>query len=331
MTPNAYVLIHFGSNPVYLELELYFLIMLKKYTTYDIVYMYSSVDTPKEYVRAVRMLGGIHTRPFNDRGVTYEISYPSAYPSFNTLRTCDFIFAYKLTQYTKICIIESDMVILQNIDDIFTMNSPAIVVYDRQRPMWANTNYKITGTGTGKNSLNNCREGSGVNGGILIIEPSRAVFEKYISAIPAIVAAECKYPNEALFKYVNDVYYNLPVKYNTSHYHLKRLIGPGTGHTKAPLRLKDVAVVHFNETPYKHLDIIKTPIDENGIDWLSDILRPGGHHPKRHSIEYYYKEVYLPNVDRVSELLRGVRRTPRKRCPNGTRKNRKTGKCDPRP
>lgn len=348
MTPNAYVLIHFGSNPAYLELELYFFIMLKKHTTYDIVYMYSSADTPKEFVRAVRALGGIHTRPFNDRKITFDIPYKSAYTNFNTLRTCDFIFAYKLTEYKKICIIESDMVILRNIDDIFTMRAPAIVVYDRQHPMWANTNYRINAPAAAEKVLKDCRDSSGVNGGVLVIEPSRAVFAQYVAAIPAIVAAQCKYPNEALFKYVcwagdGGHMYNLPVKYNTSHYHLKRLVGPGVKKASgaaaaaaaaaAPLRLEDVAVVHFNETQYKHLDIIKSPVDSDGVNWLSAILRPEEHHPKRLSIEYYYREIYLPNEARVGELmLRGAMgakpRTPRKRCPNGTRKNRKTGLCE---
>jgi hypothetical protein len=331
---NAYAIIHFGDNPKYLELELFFIIMLKTYTTYDIVYMYSSADTPKAFVSAVRALGGIRTRAFNDSGVTFAVSFPSVYTNFNMLRTCDFIFAYLLTQYKKVCIIESDMVVLRNIDDIFTMKTPAIVVYDRQHPGWANTHYHVS-AGTSANVLKDCGEGSGMNGGMIVIEPSRAMFAKYVAALPAIVAAKCKYPNESLFKYVNGStdtpMYNLPVKYNTSHYHLKRLVGPGAA--KAPLRLSDVAVVHFNETPYKHLDIIKSPVGDDGTDWLAAILRPEGHHPKRLAIEYYYRSVYLPNVELVERLMRGAkgspqgRRTPRKRCSNGTRKNRKTGEC----
>ena len=36
----AYVLVHFGSNPKYLELELYFIKMLQLNTIYDILYLY---------------------------------------------------------------------------------------------------------------------------------------------------------------------------------------------------------------------------------------------------------------------------------------------------
>ena len=47
----AYVLVHFGSNPKYLELELYFIKMLQLNTNYDIVYMYSCHDTPQEFIK----------------------------------------------------------------------------------------------------------------------------------------------------------------------------------------------------------------------------------------------------------------------------------------
>ena len=51
------------------------------------------------------------------------------FPSFNLLRVCDFIFAYKLIEYEKICIVESDLVIMNNIDSIFNLNSPSIRFY----------------------------------------------------------------------------------------------------------------------------------------------------------------------------------------------------------
>ena len=50
---NAFAIIHFGKNPVYLELELYFFKMLRQYTNNDILYLYSLNDTPKSFVDAV--------------------------------------------------------------------------------------------------------------------------------------------------------------------------------------------------------------------------------------------------------------------------------------
>ena len=37
----AFAIIHFGSNPVYLELEMYFFKMLRQNTSNDIIYLYS--------------------------------------------------------------------------------------------------------------------------------------------------------------------------------------------------------------------------------------------------------------------------------------------------
>jgi hypothetical protein len=95
MSKNAYATIHFGSNPVYLELELYFFIMLRKYTTNDILYLYSVTDTPKYFVDAVRPFV-TDVVPYDDTGITYNVKFESGYTNFNTLRTCNFIFAYNL-------------------------------------------------------------------------------------------------------------------------------------------------------------------------------------------------------------------------------------------
>ena len=42
----AFSLIHFGDKLKYLELEIYLVIMLRKHTKYDIIYLYSINDTP---------------------------------------------------------------------------------------------------------------------------------------------------------------------------------------------------------------------------------------------------------------------------------------------
>ena len=118
MTKNAFAIVHFGSNPVYLELELYFFIMLRKYTKNDILYLYSVNDTPPSFVEAVRPLVD-EVIPYDDKGITFDVNFESGYSSFNTLRTCNFIFAYTLEKYEKVCIIESDMVIMGNMDSVF--------------------------------------------------------------------------------------------------------------------------------------------------------------------------------------------------------------------
>ena len=124
----AYVLIHFGSNIKYSELELYFIFMLKSFTKYDCIYLYAENDTPKEWANIMKnyfdkVIG------FNDNEITLNPkgNFTSHYQHFNTLRTCDYIFSYNLTEYDRICIVESDMVIMESIDDIFKLNIPSVL------------------------------------------------------------------------------------------------------------------------------------------------------------------------------------------------------------
>ena len=213
----AFAIIHFGNNPVYLELELYFFKMLRQYSANDIIYLYSVNDTPASFIEAV-MPFVTDVVPYDDKGITYDVTFKSEYSNFNTLRTCNFIFAYTLEQYDTVCIIESDMVIMGNIDAIFNLRSPAILTYyigDRRLKF----NDEVRNNPS--EVLAKCKDMGRINGGVMLINPSQKLFESYKSKIVDVVRNECKYPNETLFEYVNNLYYNLPVQYNLSHYHAK--------------------------------------------------------------------------------------------------------------
>jgi hypothetical protein len=228
-----------------------------------------------------------------------------------------------------------------------------------------------------------------VNGGVMLINPSRRMFDTYKSKIVDVVERECKYPNETLFEYVNNRYFNLPIQYNMSHF-----LAKPDKLAKYNLSAKDVMVFHFNETKYKHLDIIKTPFDEEGNDWLKIIQRDKKYEVKKFPILHYKSTVYdryngdvgrvikhfekkpepppivikkpspvSPKKDELrkgsplilmersplspkkDELRKGsplVLKTPspltlkvktpspkKTPCPKGTRRNKKTGNCDP--
>ncbi len=293
-TKNAFVIIHFGSNPKYLELELYFCIMLQKFTTNNIIYMYSQMDTPASFAEAISPYV-YNTIAFNDDGLTYNVNFESNYSSFNTLRTCDFIFAYTLTDYEKICIIESDLVIMNNIDSIFSLNNPAIVCY---RCGESELNQNLQYTTTKEDVLSRCVDSSGLNGGVILIQPSDQLFNEYQNAIPIIAKTGCKYPNEALFEYVNNTFYNLPVKYNLSHYHTLRLKKYGMRSDG-----RDVLIYHFNETEFKHIDIIKD-------NWLKDnASNPDVQKKyvvKRKPIEFFEKTIYEPYKNEVNAIIQNL-------------------------
>ena len=291
-TKNAFVLIHFGNNIKYLELELYFCKMLKQKTTQDIIYMYSVNDTPKCFVDEIRKCV-TDCIGYDDKAITYNVSFESHYSSFNTLRTCNFIFAYTLKQYEKICIIESDMVVMGQLDSVFGLHSPSILYYDSgNADLNKHNSYRVTP----ESVLRTCKDSSKVNGGVLVIRPSITMFEAYKKAIPIIAKEGCKYPNEALFEYINPTFYNLPVRYNLSHYHTLRL--PSYGMTE-----KDVLVFHFNETDYKHLDIIKD-------NWLPNMEHNEKYKIKKIPVHYFNDTVYKVYSNEVNDALKACTNAP---------------------
>lgn len=240
----AYVLVHFGSNPKYLELELYFIKMLQLNTNHDIVYMYSYHDTPQEFIKIIKKFK-VRTISYDDRNITFDIkNFTSKYISFNTLRTCNFLFASKLTEYKKICMVESDLVLTQNIDSIFNLHEPAILYYYYKNKKKQNENNEII---LDKNNLlSHCSEKSNFNGGVLLFTPSHKLYRTFIKNIALIIKHKCKYPNELLFAYSFSKIYNLPIQYNFSHYFLHK-----------DYYIKTIYIYHFNETIYKPLTIIK--------------------------------------------------------------------------
>jgi len=291
MSKNAFATIHFGNNPVYLELELYFFRMLQKYTKNDILYLFSINDTPSSFVDAVRPL--VHSViPYDDRGITYDVKFESGYSNFNTLRTCNFIFAYTLEKYDKICIIESDMVIMGNLDSIFNLNAPAVLTYyigEKQ----LKTNAKIENRR--EDVIAKCKDMGRTNGGVMLIEPSKRLFETYKEKIQDVVKNTCKYPNETLFEYVNNSYFNMPIQYNLSHFLAKPHIIAKYGLTK-----DEILVFHFNETKFKHIDIIKAPIDESGINWLEN---PDPKYAIKKNTVLHYKDTVYDKHPEIGKII----------------------------
>ena len=267
-SPFAFCLIHFGKNPIYLEYELYFLLNLRQHTSYDILYLYSIADTPESYPRAVKNLNipNLIISSYDDTYITYKIeNYKSVYEHFNVLRVCNYIFAFEHMEYKKICVVESDLVIVKNIDSIFTLKSPAILFYPSEN-QYENSKLKITDK---KLLLKMSISKSFVNGGVLLFSPSRALFKKSKDLLHEIIREDCIYPNETLFLVTMRNLHNLPIHYNMSTYHL---------HQKYE---KPIHIYHFNNTIYKPLNMIKD-------DWINKdtkILR-------KKIVLFYKKEIY---------------------------------------
>jgi len=243
----AFVINHFGNKPEYLKYEIYFLYSLRDNTQNDIIYMYSINDTPKEYVTIIESLKlNIITIPIDDNNITYNVEFNSSYKLFNLLRPSNYIFAFQLLKYKKICTVESDMIITSNIDDIFKLKTPSIVYYKLDKNN-INNNIKISiNKENMKEIINKCPKESFTNGGVILFKPSLENFEKLKENIKKIIDYKCIYPSETLFLYTFPKFYNLPIMYNMSHWELRV--------HKYTFPIK---ILHFNNYEYKPIQIFE--------------------------------------------------------------------------
>jgi hypothetical protein len=68
----------------------------------------------------------------------------------------------------------------------------------------------------------------------------------------------------------------------------------------------DVSVFHFNETQYKHLDIIKNPIDDFGDNWMDIIRTNKKYRVKKIPILHYMEHVYVPYRRVVEPIIHEI-------------------------
>ena len=287
---NTFALIHFGNNPKYLEFEIYFLLNLRKNTTYDITYLYSINDTPPIYPLIISKFV-TNVVPYDDKGFTYGIDkFKSHYEHFNTLRTCNFIYAYLLKDYKKVCIIESDMTITGNIDSIFDLNCPAILQYTNGKEVEENYKYPKLLKSEIISTCTNFKKQMSVNGGILLFKPSKTKFEQFKKNIEIIIQNNCLYPNEKLYIYTNyNLLYNVPVKYNFSHYTFKKYEF-----------VKDKLIYHFNDSVYKPLTIIR----DGWLDKLNKLDK--NKKDKKDIVLFFNKNYYIPYHSKIDELMKTI-------------------------
>ena len=278
----AYVLIHFGDKINYLEYELYFLCNLRNFTKKDIIYFYSINDTPNSFLDIIKNLNlNIKLKGYNDKGITYNIkNFKSVYNHFNTLRTCNFIFSYLLTKYKKVCILESDMIIMNDIDKVFELKCPSVYYKFNKNNLQKNdTNYLLNIDQ--KKVLDNCYNGSPINGGVLLIEPNINDFKKLYKNIKNVILNNCTFPNETLFISSVNPLYNLPIRYNFSHYRYKTYY-----------EYKKINIVHFDNTIYKPLDVVK-----------DQYYKKIKNETKKKFILYYKKNIYDKYSNKINKIL----------------------------
>ncbi len=235
----AYALFHFGNSIHHIELELYFLLYLKKITTYDILYLYSSNDTTTDTINIIT--------PLVTKAISYvDIVDPNTqfrqnkkYDNYSAFRTCNYIHAYSLTDYAKICVIEPDIIIMnENFNDIFNLNTPSILSITSTSKI--NSNHKISSS-------------VDTNSGIILLSPNINKFKKCAAYLHReFFNTDTTTPRDLLFIKTESTsgFYNLPIKYNFSHSLLKHIHDYN-------INLNDIKAVRFDNTRYNHLRIVK--------------------------------------------------------------------------
>ena len=299
----AYVINHFGDNIKYLEYEIYFLINLRKFTKFDIIYLYSFNDTPQYFLDILKQFNlDLKFIGYNDIDLKLSKNQKNnfIYKDFNALRTCNIIHVNLLTQYDKICILESDMFIIKSIDDIFELNtSSCLFLKDKKKDilMVPQLNEKKVDKQIDSlhlkinldidEILSFCSKGSPINGGLMLVKTSLEKYENFKKNIKNVILDnKCSYPNEILFLINNPICYSLPVKYNLIHDYLKKKL------IKHYKHYDDIRLIHFNNTSYKPIDIIKT----NYIDKLQT-------NEYKFIINLYKKFIYDPYTNKINKIL----------------------------
>ena len=274
----AYVLMHFGSNIKYLEYELYSILMLKSISKHDIVYMYSIVDTPDVFVKKIKDMK-VKTLGFDDT-IIYNKSkeFRSIYDRFNLLRISCFVYANLLTEYKKVCIVESDIILYKGFQNVFKLNTPAAYFHHSSKVKSLENFKKIINS---KEVLNTCtnKDKSLINGGVLLFEPNKDIFPKFYQLLDVMIQKGCIFPNEAIYLLLYDEIYNIPINYNMRRF------------TYDP----DITIYgrHFDCTIYKPLDIIKD-------GYVDTVKITSG----KESILYFKKKYYDKYHKKISEIIK---------------------------
>lgn len=282
---NAFVLMHFGSNPKYIEYEIYAILMLKnilknnpnQQKNIDIVYFYSINDTPDSFLKVIEPFD-VKLISFDDKKIIdASLKFNSVYQHFNTLRTCCFVYLNQLTEYNKVCLVESDIILYPKFINVFKLNCPAINFHTHSflknktndrvkklinkspepKPLSIKTKTKTKAKTMKKEKgeeidihnsselLNKCIDFSPVNGGVMLIKPDITLLNTFEKIFIKVINANCSYPNEYLFllMFNKKNIYNLPVNYNSSIY--------------PKMKYEDVYAYHFYLTNFKQIDYIE--------------------------------------------------------------------------
>jgi hypothetical protein len=197
-----------------------------------------------------------------------------------------FMFAYLLMEYERVCVVESDLVVMKEMNSVFSLPTPSILKYDSEQK----TLYNVSK----KELREKYVSGSAVNGGVMLFEPSIEKFNECTEGAREAVRLGCSWPNEYLFLFANPSFYSLPYAFNMIHYHVD------SNMKSFKIQLKDIHVMHYSYTKYKPLDVVR---DGYLPVMLSDRRKYG---VRIDPIIYFRDKVYNIHKDQLERKMKRI-------------------------
>lgn len=208
MSSYAYVSLLYGNSPAFLHSLVMGKSLVDSGTQHDRILLYRS-DVPDAQLEQLR-------RYFNRCIQIDEIPVPAGIFAFNIGRRLLGVFeklhVFNLTDYSKILVLDSDIIVAKNIDHLFGLSAPSALLHDERL-------FGVTGSATSF-SVARDRFETGrtfINAGVMLLEPSSEDFSRMVEELrsPRYTHSGYRFPEEIfLTGYFAGRWHSLGHRYN---------------------------------------------------------------------------------------------------------------------
>ena len=144
--------------------------------------------------------------------------------------------AFELVEFEKIVLLDLDILILRDVDDLFCFETPAAVFRGHD-------NEQGPGSVPSKNGK------SGINAGVMVLQPSRSEFLRIVVHLQKAGRATTAPEQDYLSDWFRGEWKSLPVKYNYQLHQLKYIedrTPRGDNFERANIPYEEIKIAHFS-------------------------------------------------------------------------------------
>jgi alpha-N-acetylglucosamine transferase len=231
----AYVVLNTNMKSLFFSLVLFHQLRMKNCKMGEFIIMIPSEIDPKisELLKILKI-----------KKVIYEGQEPLIKPKYlvtnEATRDRDKIMWEKLrvwnmTEYEKIILLDNDLLIRENIDNLFEKNSISAVpaLFDDEKIIFWDSSDLIN-----FKKVNRVKKGDGLNGGLIVLKPDKKIFEDLIMTSESLTNRTCCPFQEFIFRYFENrgEYQRLSDNYN-----MRKLA------RQKNVKINEIKVYHFVE------------------------------------------------------------------------------------